>query len=138
VTDWHRFVPSDFEYDFEKDKLAAEVKLSQEEIDERVIAEIDDPSAWEEPIEVRRDVPAKLSISAELAVRAEFLAKLHHEANVERWLTRIIRERVELEELLSGQRPTAFCRDRPGSAGRGTQGVLAEAGDLRRDAEIAG
>jgi len=86
-----------------KKRRAAEVNLSQEEIDERVIAQIDDPAAWEEPIEVRRDVPARLSISAELAARAEFLAKLHHEANVEQWLTRIIRERVELEELAFGE-----------------------------------
>src|SRR5436305_15101967 len=86
-----------------KKRRAAEVNLSQEEIDERVIAQIDDPSAWEEPIEVRRDVPARLSISAELAARAEFLAKLHHEVTVEQWLTRIIRERVELEELAFGE-----------------------------------
>ncbi|HZF10830.1 MAG TPA: hypothetical protein VFE33_18735 [Thermoanaerobaculia bacterium] len=86
-----------------KKSRAAEENLSQEEIDERVIAQIDDPSAWGEPIEVHRDVPARLSISAELAARAEFLAKLHHEPNLEQWLTRIIRERVELEELAFGE-----------------------------------
>jgi hypothetical protein len=33
-----------------------------------------------------------------LAARAAFLARLHREKNVEDWLSRIIRERVELEE----------------------------------------
>jgi hypothetical protein len=31
--------------------------ISEEEIDERVIAQIDDDSAWEEPIEVRGALP---------------------------------------------------------------------------------
>jgi hypothetical protein len=44
--------------------FASEVKiirpaLSEEEIDERVIAEADDDSAWEEPIKVKRE-PVKL------------------------------------------------------------------------------
>jgi hypothetical protein len=86
-----------------KKRTASEENLSQDEIDERVIAEIDDPAAWGEPIEVHRDVPAKLSLSAELAARAEFLARLHHEPNVEQWLMRIIRERVEIEELAFGE-----------------------------------
>lgn len=92
MTDWHRFIPADFME-----------STSDEEIDERVIAQIDDPSAWGEPIEVRREPPASLSLSAELAARAEFLARLHHEANLQQWLTRIIRERVELEELAFGE-----------------------------------
>jgi len=34
-----------------------------------------------------------------LAARAAFLAHLHREKNVEKWLARIIKERVELEEV---------------------------------------
>ncbi|GEM_PF-607169 len=41
-----------------------------------------------------------LSIPDELVQRATFLAKLHRQANVEAWLTRIIQERVELEEVV--------------------------------------
>jgi hypothetical protein len=37
-------------------------------------------------------------ISAELAVRAAFFARLHRKWSVEEWLTHIIQERVELEE----------------------------------------
>jgi RNA-binding protein YlmH len=34
-----------------------------------------------------------------LAARVAFLAKLHKEESLEGWLTRIIKERVELEEV---------------------------------------
>jgi hypothetical protein len=34
-----------------------------------------------------------------LATRAAFLARLHREKNVEKWLARIIKERVEMEEV---------------------------------------
>ena len=40
-----------------------------------------------------------LSLPAELAARAAFLAHLHREKNVGEWLARIIKERVELEEV---------------------------------------
>ena len=40
-----------------------------------------------------------MSLSAELAARAAFLAKLHREKSVEDWLTKVIKERVELEEV---------------------------------------
>jgi hypothetical protein len=72
--------------------------LSEEDIDKIVVAQADDDSAWEEPIQVRRKKPASLSIPAELAARATFLAQLHRRASLEEWLTHIIQERVELEE----------------------------------------
>ncbi|MDP8240049.1 MAG: hypothetical protein P9X24_13240 [Candidatus Hatepunaea meridiana] len=72
--------------------------LTEEEIDEVVIAQIEDNSAWETPIHVHKSRSDSLSIPVELIARAAFLAKLHKETGVEEWLTRIIRERVELEE----------------------------------------
>jgi len=42
---------------------------------------------------------ASLSIPGELAARAAFLAKLHREAGLAKWVERIVRERVELEEF---------------------------------------
>lgn len=72
--------------------------LSEEGIDEIVVAQADDDSAWEKPIHVRRTKPTSLSIPAELAARAAFLARLHREADVEEWLTHIIQERIDLEE----------------------------------------
>ena len=73
--------------------------LDQEGIDRLVISQLDDDSAWETPIRVKRSKPASLSIPGELAARAAFLARLHREAAVDKWVERVVRERVELEEL---------------------------------------
>jgi len=72
-------------------------RLTEAEIDERVIAEADDDSAWEPPIYVSRE-RAAIGLPANLAQRAAFLARLHHERNLQAWVERVIRERVELEE----------------------------------------
>ncbi len=74
-------------------------RLTEEEIDEIVALQADDDSAWEKPIQVRRAKSASLSIPAELAARATFLAKLHRGKNLEEWLTKVIKERIELEEV---------------------------------------
>ncbi len=78
--------------------MSARRKLTEHEIDQAVIAQADDNQAWEKPILVRRTSSASLSIPPELAARAAFLAKLHRKPNVEEWLTRVIQERIELEE----------------------------------------
>jgi hypothetical protein len=72
-------------------------KLSEEEIDEIVIGHADDDSAWEEPIHVQRPGSEAFSLPADLVARASFLARLHR-AKVEEWLTKVVQERVELEE----------------------------------------
>ena len=72
--------------------------LSEEEIDKIVIAQAEDDSAWTKPIHVRRAKSASVSLSFELAARAAFFARLHREASVEKWLRRIIQERIDLEE----------------------------------------
>jgi hypothetical protein len=74
----------------------------QEQIDERVISEAHDDSAWEAPIDVKRQVTS-LGLPANLARRAAFLARLHRERDVDSWLERIVRERVELEERAFGE-----------------------------------
>jgi hypothetical protein len=73
-------------------------KLSESDIDKMVVAQADDDSAWERPVRVRRGKSTSVSIPAELAARAAFLARLHREPSVEDWLAHIIQERVELEE----------------------------------------
>jgi hypothetical protein len=78
-------------------------KPSEEEIDERVELQADDDSAWEGAVHVRKKKWAPLSIPGGLAARAAFLAKLHREKGLDEWLARIIRERVELEELALGE-----------------------------------
>lgn len=74
-------------------------KLTESEIDEIVTAEAANDSAWEDAVRVRRPSRASLEIPAELAARAAFLARLHRISDVQEWLTRIIRERIELEEV---------------------------------------
>ena len=73
--------------------------LGQEAIDGIVVSEADEDAAWDAPIQVKRSTPASLSIPGELAARAAFLAKLHREAGVDKWVERVVRERVELEEV---------------------------------------
>ena len=73
--------------------------LDQEAIDELVIANSDDESAWGMPIRVKKSGLASLSIPGDLAARAAFLARVHREAGVQKWVERVLRERVELEEL---------------------------------------
>jgi hypothetical protein len=73
--------------------------LDQEDIDRLVVSQTDDESAWDAPIRVKRSEPAALSLPGELAARAAFLAKLHRETGIDKWVERVVRERVELEEF---------------------------------------
>lgn len=69
-----------------------------EEIDNLVESQADNDEAWDEPVQVRRKPEDSLSLPANLAMRAAFLAKLHKENDTTAWLRRIIAERIELEE----------------------------------------
>jgi len=51
--------------------------LTDEEIDELVIAQADEMDFWEEPIHVKRENPIPVPISSGLMARAKFLASLH-------------------------------------------------------------
>ena len=73
--------------------------MDQEGIDRLVVSQANDESAWEAPIQVKRSKPAALSLPGELAARAAFLARLHREAGIEKWVERVVRERVEIEEF---------------------------------------
>jgi hypothetical protein len=81
-----------------KKRLPSKPRLSQDEIDNLVTAEANQDSAWEKVVSVRRPKSTSLSISADLAARAAFLAKLHRERRVDEWVERVLRERVEIEE----------------------------------------
>jgi hypothetical protein len=78
-------------------------KAAEEEIDSVVVRQAGDDSAWEAPIDVRRAKSGKISIPPDLAARAAFLAQVHRASGVEEWLTRVIRERIELEEVAFAQ-----------------------------------
>jgi hypothetical protein len=72
-------------------------QLTEEEINELVIAQADDDNAWEESFTVERELAASLSLPPELASRAAFFARLH-KMPVAAWLERIIQERLAFEE----------------------------------------
>ena len=76
----------------------AKSQTTDVEIDRVVIAQADEDAAWQKAIVVRRPKSTSLSIPADLAARAAFLARLHHENPVDKWVERIVRERVEIEE----------------------------------------
>src|SRR2546428_13241612 len=73
------------------------------EIDRIVVEQANDESAWEKQVHIRKAKRSSFSLPAELAARAAFLAQLHREPTLEDWLVRVVRERVELEELAFGQ-----------------------------------
>jgi hypothetical protein len=79
-------------------KGKAKKKLSERDIDQLVVAQAKNDSAWGKPIRVRRTKPAPLSIPPDLAARVAFLARLHRKTSAEEWLRHIIQERVEIEE----------------------------------------
>ncbi len=78
-------------------KKARSAASAQKRIDESVIADADNDSAWETPDLVTR-TDASFGLPAELAERARFLARLHHERSLQSWLERVVRERIEIEE----------------------------------------
>lgn len=82
--------------------MKTNVPTSDEIIDERVIAQADDDSAWDPPVQVSREMTS-IGLSATLAQRAAFLARLHREQDLQAWVEKIVRERVELEEKAFSQ-----------------------------------
>jgi len=84
--------------------------LSEQEIDQFVISQAEDNSAWEDPIRVHRTEAALVSIPADLAA--------HRQASVEEWLARIIQERVELERLLSSVQNATWLQGPASVVGR--------------------
>lgn len=81
-----------------KTEPTSKSRLTEDQIDDAVAAEADQDSAWEKVVSVRRSKSTSVSIPADLAARAAFLAKLHRESRVDKWVERIVRERVEIEE----------------------------------------
>ena len=73
-------------------------RKTEREIDELVIAQADNDSAWGKPVQVRQSKSGAISIPAELASRAAFFARLHRESSVEDWIKKIVAERVDIEE----------------------------------------
>jgi hypothetical protein len=73
-------------------------RKNEKEIDRLVIAQADDDSAWEKPVQARRSKSEAVSIPAEVASRAAFFARLHREPSLEHWIKKVIAERIDIEE----------------------------------------
>jgi hypothetical protein len=97
-----------------KQKPQAVALQSEAGIDARVVAEVEDDAAWEAPVSVHRGEPAALELLADLAARAAFLARIHHAAGMAEWLTRVIRERIEVEEGAFAAAKREMAARRPG------------------------
>jgi hypothetical protein len=80
----------------------------EESIDRRVISQSEYDSAWEAPVRVKRTKPASLLIPGDLAARAAFLARLHRATDLESWVARVLRERIELEESAFSEAKKSF------------------------------
>ncbi|MBI3325236.1 MAG: hypothetical protein HYZ81_00830 [Nitrospinae bacterium] len=72
--------------------------LSEQDIDQIVVAQAEDDAAWGKPVRVRSPKPAGVPLPSALAARVAFFAHLHHEPSMEAWIERIIQERLDLEE----------------------------------------
>lgn len=81
----------------------------QEQIDQAVIEAANDDLAWDTPVAVTRSA-ASVGLPAGLAQRASFLARLHRERNLQTWVQRVVRERVELEERAFTQARAKLAR----------------------------
>jgi len=87
---------------------------TEQEIDSLVVSQAEDESACEAPVWVERSGSFSLSLPAELAGRAAFLARLHREESVETWLQRVISERIDIEEAaLADAKRDLAARSRP-------------------------
>jgi len=76
-------------------------QLSEEEIDELVVAQADDVQAWDAPIQVRpAGQSTSIRLSSAMIQRAKFFAQLHGQRGYQSWLKEIINERIQLEERM--------------------------------------
>ena len=72
---------------------------SEQDVDDLVVAEAEKAAAWGPQIKVKPSIGTSFSLPRELAARAAFLARVHHTERVGEWITKVIRERIELEEV---------------------------------------
>ncbi|NJP08358.1 MAG: hypothetical protein HC866_01880 [Leptolyngbyaceae cyanobacterium RU_5_1] len=82
--------------------------LTEAEIDDILIAQAEDESAWEEALQVHPAKWVALSLPDQLMARAAFLAQLDGESDVESWLMQAIQERIESEEATFLQKKRNF------------------------------
>jgi hypothetical protein len=72
--------------------------LSEQAIDQIVVAQAEEDTAWGKPVRVRSTKTVSVPLPSALAARVAFFARLHREQSMEAWIERIIQERLDLEE----------------------------------------
>jgi len=93
-------------------------RLTEEEIDRVVTTQADNDSAWEKPVRVKKPKMSSLSIPADLAARAAFLARLHRSSGLDEWVAHILRERIQLEEAAFSEAKRGLSRKRASGRSR--------------------
>jgi hypothetical protein len=88
------------------------IKQTEDEVDEIVSSESEIDARWTKPIEVKRRLPVSLVIPGEIALRARFFSRLHGTGNLRDWLTRIIQERLDMEEAAYQEIKREFAKSR--------------------------
>ena len=73
-------------------------RLSEEEVDDLVVAQAHDDSAWDEPVRAKPSKWRTVRVPVELVARAAALATQHGQTSIDDWIRRVLRERIELEE----------------------------------------
>lgn len=87
-------------------------KLTGNEIDDFVTRESEITSAWTKPSRVKRILSESLGLPTDVALRAVFFSRLHRSKNLREWLTRIIQERLDLEEAAYQELKRDFAKAR--------------------------
>jgi hypothetical protein len=90
--------------DMKKDKS----KLTEDEIDEIVIRQADDPSAWGKLVHVKAMSVVPIPLSPRLIEKAKVIARRRRMKGYQAWMQRVIQERIKLEANVI--RPTRFSR----------------------------
>ncbi len=84
-------------------------KLTEKEIDEIVIREADDDSAWGKPVKVKAISVVPISLSPELIEKAKVIARRRRMKGYQSWMQRVIRDRIK-EESNAVRTPSAGKR----------------------------
>ena len=72
--------------------------LAEQDIDQLVVAQAEDDTAWRKPAQVRSPKTARVPLPSALAACVAFFAHLHREQSMEAWIERIMQERLDFEE----------------------------------------
>ena len=80
--------------------------MTEEEIDEIVIRQADDPSAWGKFVHVRAMSVVPISLSPKLIEKAKAIARRRRMKGYQAWMQRVIQERIKQEASVIDSTPS--------------------------------